>query len=841
MDIHPENFLPMADSEMSSNTLQTDHDPDSSERESSESFTLRPNWADPVIITQNLHDHENSGSPLQRHRSLTRPDRATPNTPMRTNMLAETPKKKWEPWILFSYAITCCIPSYLLTKFGGMPELEKQRAWREKVALCSICLMLCGALGFLTFGLQTSICIPDKFTFTSTDVATFGPSNNPHFVVILGAVYDMEPILESHAGLDYFRNRRSETNEINNAAGIDISPFFRRALTSTCQNRLQAAITFQCSSPNFKSVYCHPWENVEGMLKALSIGPVYYPWESIGDTMIAFDGFVLDMKPYLQANSSIFGEQIDTLIKSHFKLDSTKAFAKMPDGIEIGRCLRDIFVVGRLEQTSSGCWTSQVVLVVSFAIVMGLVMIRFAFAIFFRWFISNQLGKIIKQDKRTQATPQRRIAIQQGKTPITLQDNEGNVILKQPDALAPRPSLPRHASVRKSRSNYGSEVHTIMLVTCYSEDETALKLTFDSLAATEYNEDYKILFIIADGIIKGAGNAKSTPDLILGMLELDDKWLSPEPLSYLAVADGSKQHNKAKVYAGWYNYQEKSVPTVLIVKCGLPTETTKPGNRGKRDSQMILMRFLERITFNHRMCPLEYDLFQKMHYLMGVTPDCFQIILMVDADTKVASDSLARMVACMVRDPTLMGLCGETRIANKNDSWVSRIQVFEYYLSHHMTKAFESMFGGVTCLPGCFCMYRIKAIKGDSWVPILCSPEIITTYSQSVVDTLHKKNLLLLGEDRFLTTLMLRTFPRRKLIFVPRAYCKTTVPNTFSVLLSQRRRWINSTIHNLLELLLVHELCGIFCFSMQFVIFLELIGTVTLPAAICFTMYCLIN
>jgi chitin synthase len=38
-----------------------------------------------------------------------------------------------------------------------------------------------------------------------------------------------------------------------------------------------------------------------------------------------------------------------------------------------------------------------------------------------------------------------------------------------------------------------------------------------------------------------------------------------------------------------------------------------------------------------------------------------------------------------------------------------------------------------------------------------------------VVDTLHKKNLLLLGEDRYLTTLMLRTFPKRKMIFVPQA------------------------------------------------------------------------
>jgi hypothetical protein len=122
-------------------------------------------------------------------------------------------------------------------------------------------------------------------------------------------------------------------------------------------------------------------------------------------------------------------------------------------------------------------------------------------------------------------------------------------------------------------------------------------------------------------------------------------------------------------------------------------------------------------------------------------------------------------------------------------------------------------------------------------VPILTNPDIVETYSEPVVDTLHKKNLLLLGEDRFLTTIMLRTFPRRKTMFVPSAFCKTTVPAEFKVLLSQRRRWINSTIHNLLELVLVKELCGTFCFSMNFLIFVELVGTATLPAAISFTVY----
>jgi chitin synthase len=209
----------------------------------------------------------------------------------------------------------------------------------------------------------------------------------------------------------------------------------------------------------------------------------------------------------------------------------------------------------------------------------------------------------------------------------------------------------------------------------------------------------------------------------------------------------------------------------------------------------------------------------------------------VDADTKVFPESLGALVNCMHHDQLIMGCCGETRIANKRQSWVTAIQVFEYFISHHLAKAFESVFGGVSCLPGCFSMFRLKARRaaGDDWVPLIIKPEIVKEYSQNIVETLHQKNLLLLGEDRFLTTCLLRTFPNRKMMFLPQARCRTVVPDTFKILLSQRRRWINSTIHNLMELVLVRNLCGTFCFSMQFVVFMDLLGTVVLPVAISLT------
>lgn len=395
--------------------------------------------------------------------------------------------------------------------------------------------------------------------------------------------------------------------------------------------------------------------------------------------------------------------------------------------------------------------------------------------------------------------------------------------------------------------------HTICLVTCYSEDKDGLRTTMDSVATSDYPNSHKLILVVCDGIVKGSGNDQATPDIVLDMMsDFTVPRDEVEAHSYVAVAQGSKRHNMAKVYAGFYKYDDETVPAdkqqrvpvVTIVKCGTPEEAgaAKPGNRGKRDSQIILMSFLQKVTFDERMTDLEYQILNSIWRITGLMAEFYEMVLMVDADTMVYPDSLTHMVTEMVKDPMVMGLCGETKISNKRKSWVTAIQVFEYYISHHQAKAFETVFGGVTCLPGCFSMYRIKSPKETDgyWVPILANPDIVERYSDNVVNTLHKKNLLLLGEDRYLSSLMLRTFPKRKQVFVPKAACKTVVPEQFKVLLSQRRRWINSTVHNLLELVLVKDLCGTFCFSMQFVIFIELVGTLVLPAAICFTIYVIV-
>lgn len=120
-------------------------------------------------------------------------------------------------------------------------------------------------------------------------------------------------------------------------------------------------------------------------------------------------------------------------------------------------------------------------------------------------------------------------------------------------------------------------------------------------------------------------------------------------------------------------------------------------------------------------------------------------------------------------------------------------------------------------------MYRIRT--ADKGRPVIISNRIIEEYSEPNVDTLHKKNLLSLGEDRYLTTLMLKHFPTFRTKFNADALAHTIAPESWRVLLSQRRRWINSTIHNLCELVFLPELFGFCCFSMRFFVFLDLLGT----------------
>lgn len=72
---------------------------------------------------------------------------------------------------------------------------------------------------------------------------------------------------------------------------------------------------------------------------------------------------------------------------------------------------------------------------------------------------------------------------------------------------------------------------------------------------------------------------------------------------------------------------------MVVVKVGKPSERSKPGNRGKRDSQVLLLHYLNRVHFDAPMSPLELEIYHQMRNVIGIDPAFYEYIFMVDADT----------------------------------------------------------------------------------------------------------------------------------------------------------------------------------------------------------------
>ncbi|KAH8685418.1 chitin synthase-domain-containing protein [Tricladium varicosporioides] len=390
-------------------------------------------------------------------------------------------------------------------------------------------------------------------------------------------------------------------------------------------------------------------------------------------------------------------------------------------------------------------------------------------------------------------------------------------------------------STRSFPENPGKFI--ICQVPAYTEDEDSLRRAIDSVARMKYDDKRKLLVIICDGMITGQGNDRPTPRIVLDILGVSDN-TEPEPLSFESLGEGMRQHNIGKVYSGIYEVQGHLVPFLVVVKIGKLSEVSRPGNRGKRDSQMIMMRFLNRVHYNTPMSPLELEIYHQIRNIIGVNPTFYEFILQIDADTVVAPDSAPRMVSAFLNDTRLIGVCGETALANAKSSFVTMIQVYEYYISHNLAKTFESLFSSVTCLPGCFTMYRIRA--AESGKPLFVSHEIVEAYADICVNTLHMKNLLHLGEDRYLTTLLIKHHSKYKTKYLSSAHAWTIAPNTWKVFLSQRRRWINSTVHNFAELIPLSQLCGFCCFGMRFVVLIDLLSTLVQPVTVVYLIYLII-
>ncbi|CAG8622187.1 14579_t:CDS:2, partial [Ambispora leptoticha] len=578
----------------------------------------------------------NRGATLNRGKTLSRPERYQPAVPL----LTAKESSSWDPWVVFSRVVTFWAPGSLLSSLGGLHDKGSQQAWREKIALCFIAIVMGGIVAFLTVGFSSVLCPPSAAN-NPTKFLRYNSTDASGKLGILGWQFDISQS-KTAPNVDFYALSAQLT-------GQDITNRFARDYSKNpaCQGKdIQqfAAVTMQLCQ---NKTICNAGPLSDQTFQAYNIKNttklVGYDWKQLASdplkNYLVIDGNVLNLDPYIAATPVLPNDKVDVVIRTVLGTDhkeggkdATRLFFGRPELKASVNCLLQKYFAGNIDKATIGCFTSQLFLYVSLTVILSIVMVRFFMACVFNWFISPRLALPPKKSSKAVVSPQ-----------VVVGGSGGGA------RAAPWAHRNESGAVVKtiSMDDVGNDLFTVLLVTCYSEGEEGLRCTCESMAATDYPDDRKLLFLVCDGIITGHGNDKSTPDIAVDLLELVPEFKDPQPQSYVAVAAGSKQHNMAKVYAGYYPYKDgRKIPVVCVVKCGGPAEQgkPKPGNRGKRDSQLILMNFFSRVTYNDRMTALDYDLFRKIHHLMGVTPDFFEICLMVDADTKVYPDSLRLLI-----------------------------------------------------------------------------------------------------------------------------------------------------------------------------------------------------
>ena len=152
-----------------------------------------------------------------------------------------------------------------------------------------------------------------------------------------------------------------------------------------------------------------------------------------------------------------------------------------------------------------------------------------------------------------------------------------------------------------------------------------------------------------------------------------------------------------------------------------------------------------------------------------------EIIVFMDSDTFLAPDAL-RHIVCGFEDPSLGAASGFTGVGNAEKNALTGLQEIRYLVSFQLLKTSESLFGCVTCCPGCLSAYRREYVL-----------EVLKPW----LEQMFMGNRATFGDDRSLTNFILRKY---RVIYNERAIAYTMVPERWGQYLRQQNRWKKSWI-----------------------------------------------
>ena len=153
-----------------------------------------------------------------------------------------------------------------------------------------------------------------------------------------------------------------------------------------------------------------------------------------------------------------------------------------------------------------------------------------------------------------------------------------------------------------------------------------------------------------------------------------------------------------------------------------------------------------------------------------------EIVVSVDSDVVVDKPAIHQLIRRFT-DDRIAAVGGWVDVRNKQENWLTRMQVVKYWYSYYFMKNLEWGFRRVMCLSGCLTAYRRSVLI--ELEPVLQDRRVFGVPIKY-------------GEDRFLTRQIVKAGHLTTMTLDAR--CCTFVPSTLAGYFSQQLRWRRSNL-----------------------------------------------
>ncbi|SCN90775.1 related to chitin synthase [Fusarium fujikuroi] len=325
----------------------------------------------------------------------------------------------------------------------------------------------------------------------------------------------------------------------------------------------------------------------------------------------------------------------------------------------------------------------------------------------------------------------------------------------------------------------------IMIMPCYNETLEECTKSLDSLVDQVGIDNHKRgIMVICDGRVRGPGMEKTTAQYLNEDIFVEQLHREKITRAYRAW-DG--QAMDVEISWGYY----KGIPFYCIVK---------EQNQGKRDSLIVIRSFLYKFNIRNTNPTTIFS----SQFLLSMTDWLTQEVKVnqvdhligMDADTVFDKVCISELLK-ESKYPNTVGVCGYVAVDFKDGNWNlwSIYQNAEYTIAQGLRRLHQSIATKkVSCLPGCCQLLKI--------CDMTCGDKVLVElfgYYPRPLDGMITRIRATASEDRNHICQLLTTFPEAQTRQALRARAYTDVPHSWSVFLSQRRRWtLGATSNDLL-------------------------------------------